>query len=219
MWRNTNNWHNITMRITDYASLPSCFITATDTDAGKTHIACEILKTWQQQGLSVAAFKPLATGASIKDGQRVSEDALRLAAVTGQAVNEINPYLYDKPASPHIADSHGTFNLSDCLHRFKQLQQDVDRILVEGVGGWCVPLSETLMLKDLALAMALPVVMVSRIGLGCINHSLLTYHQIQRDCDLWYGWIANSIDFDFSDKESNIHAIEQRMTSGTVKKT
>ncbi|MCX7545695.1 dethiobiotin synthase [Marinicella gelatinilytica] len=204
------------MRITDYTSLPSCFITATDTDAGKTHVACQILNAWKQQGFSVAAFKPMATGASYYDGKRVSEDAQHLAAVTGQPVTEVNPYLYDKPASPHIADSNQTFSLMDCLDQFKQLQQKVDRILVEGVGGWCVPLSNTLMLKDLATAMALPVVLVSRIGLGCINHTLLSYHQIQRDCDLWHGWIANVINPDFTDIDSNITAIEQRMTSGTV---
>lgn len=205
------------MRITDYGQLPSCFITATDTDAGKTHVSCEIVRAWQQQGYSVAAFKPIATGAISHKGQRVSEDALKLAAVTGQTAGEINPYLYDKPASPNIADINQSFALADCLKQFKQLHQQVDRVLVEGVGGWCVPLSDTLMLKDLAIAIGLPVVMVSRIGLGCINHSLLTFHQIQRDCHLWYGWIANIKDPDFADIDSNIGAIEQRMTSGTVK--
>lgn len=205
------------MRITDYRLLPSCFITATDTDAGKTHVACDILKAWQQQGLSVAAFKPLATGAIIHQGQPVSEDALRLATVTGQSITEINPFLFDRPASPHLADTHHCFNLNHCLLRFKQLNQQYDRVLVEGVGGWCVPLSDTLMLKDLAIAMDLPVIMVSRIGLGCINHSLLTFQQIQRDCDLWYGWISNIMDSTFADIDSNIGAIEQRMTSSTVK--
>lgn len=205
------------MRITDYGRLPSCFITATDTEAGKTHVSCEILRAWQQQGYSVAAFKPVATGAIIHKGQRVSEDALKLAAVTGQSTSEINPYLYNKPASPHIADADQTFDLVDCLKQFKQLHQQVDRVLVEGVGGWCVPLSDTLMLKDLVIAIGLPVVMVSRIGLGCINHSLLTFQQIRRDCDLWYGWTANNMDPSFADIESNIAAIEKGMTSDTVK--
>ncbi len=205
------------MRITDYSQLPSCFITATDTDAGKTHVACEILRAWQKHGLSVAAFKPIATGAISHKNQRVSEDAFKLSAVTGQSLNEINPFLYDKPASPHIADTDQTFNLTECLNHFTQLQQHVDRVLVEGVGGWCVPLSDTWMLKDLAVAIGLPVIMVSRIGLGCINHSLLTVKQIQRDCDLWHGWIANCMDANFPDIETNIKAIERRMTSDTVK--
>ena len=206
------------MRITDYSQLPSCFITATDTDAGKTHVACEILRAWQKSGLSVAAFKPIATGAVKKNGQQVSEDAIKLSAITGQSLNEINPFLYDKPASPHIADADQTFDLTECLNHFTQLQQQVDRVLVEGVGGWCVPLSDTWMLKDLAVAIGLPVVMVSRIGLGCINHSLLSFHQIHRDCDLWYGWIANCMDANFPDIETNIKAIELRMTSDTVKR-
>jgi len=207
------------MRITDYSRLPSCFITATDTDAGKTHVSCEILQAWQKQGYTVAAYKPLATGTLINKGQKANEDALNLAAVTGQALAEINPYLYDRPASPHIADVEGTFDLTDCVQQFKKLQQQADRVLVEGVGGWCVPLSGTLMLKDLAIALSLPVIMVSRIGLGCINHSLLTFHQIHRDCDLWHGWISNIIDSSYPDIKSNIEAIEQRMTSDTVKST
>lgn len=204
------------MRITDFHQLPSCFITATDTDAGKTHIACQIIASWQNQGLTVGAFKPLATGAIIHNGQRKSEDAIQLAKLTGQALHEINPYLYDRPASPHIADINNTFDLNDCLIKFERLKAQYDRVLVEGVGGWCVPLSDNLMLNHLATGLALPVVMVARIGLGCINHSLLTLNQIQSDCNLLYGWIANVIDPAFPDNDSNIKAIEQRMTSGTV---
>jgi dethiobiotin synthetase len=199
------------MLIQRYQDLPSCFITATDTDAGKTYVSCQILQAWRDAGFSVGAFKPVASGAIEQQGQLVSEDAQALAAVTGQSLEEINPYTFAHPASPHIADVTGQFDLQCATELYQVLQHKYDRVLVEGVGGWCVPLSHDLMLKDLVQALALPVVMVSRIGLGCINHSLLTYQQIQRDCDLWYGWIANVIDADFADADANVAAIETRL--------
>jgi len=198
------------MLITEYAQLPSCLITATDTDAGKTHVSCQILKAWQQQGLSVGAFKPIASGAIWLDGALVSEDAMALAQVTGQSLTEINPYTFEPPASPHMADEKGLFDLTFCVNQLHQLLKKYDRLLVEGVGGWCVPLSSDLMLKDLANAIGLPVVMVSRIGLGCINHSLLTINQIKRDSQLYHGWIANLINPEYTNAEANIKAITER---------
>ncbi len=198
------------MLITAYKNLPSCFITATDTDAGKTYVSCQILKAWQQQGFSVAAYKPIASGAIWQDKQLVSEDAMALSQVTGQSVQEINPFTFEHPASPHIADTKGEFDLTECIDHFKRLVSQYDRVLVEGVGGWCVPLSEELMLKDLVNAINLPVLMVARIGLGCINHSLLTMAQIKRDSALYHGWIANQIDPEFIDAEANIEAITER---------
>lgn len=198
------------MLITAYKNLPSCFITATDTDAGKTYVSCQILQAWQQQGLSVAAYKPIASGAIWQDKQLVSEDAMALAQVTGQALQEINPFTFEHPASPHIADENGLFDLKVCLNHFNTLLNQYDRVLVEGVGGWCVPLSDDLMLKDLVNAINLPVVMVARIGLGCINHSLLTIQQIKRDSALYHGWIANLIDPEFIDAKANIEAITAR---------
>ena len=198
------------MLITEYKNLPSCFVTATDTDAGKTHVSCEILHAWQQQGFTVGAYKPVASGAIWQAAELVSEDAIALAEVTGQTIQEINPFTFEKPASPHIADQEETFDLNVCLKQFKQILKKYDRVLVEGVGGWCVPLSSGLMLKDLVNAINLPVVLVARIGLGCINHSLLTIQQIKRDSELYHGWIANLIDPAFADVDANIKAILDR---------
>ncbi len=194
-----------------FHKLPNCLLTATDTDAGKTYIACEILKSWQDQGLSVGAYKPIASGAIWQKGQLVSEDALRLAAVTGQDTTEINPYTFEKPASPHIADVEAAFDLASCVAQYHQLEKQYDRVLVEGVGGWCVPLSADWMLNDLAAALNIPVVMVSRIGLGCINHSLLTVHQIINDGQRFHGWIANLIDKEYEDAKANISSIAARI--------
>ncbi|MEZ5471205.1 MAG: dethiobiotin synthase [Marinicella sp.] len=198
------------MLIKSFQNLPSCFITATDTDAGKTYISCQIIQAWQQQGLKVGAFKPIASGAIWQLSKLVSEDAIELAKVTGQTPEEINPFTFEQPASPHIADVNNEFDLDRCLRQFKQMQQKYDRILVEGVGGWCVPLSDQLMLRDLANAINLPIVMVARISLGCINHSLLTIDKIKQDTELYHGWIANQIDLSFADSKANINAIIDR---------
>jgi len=195
------------MLIDCYKKLPSCFITATDTDAGKTHVSCQILKAWQSEGYAVAAFKPVASGAVWQAGQLVSEDAVRLAAVTNQPLDEITTFIFEKPASPHIADIHHSFDLNRCLKQYNCLTAQYDRVLVEGVGGWCVPLSNDLMLKDMANAIALPIVMVARIGLGCINHSLLTIHRIKSESPYYHGWIANQIDAEFADAKANIQSI------------
>ena len=199
------------IKVDNFVDIPSCFLTATDTDAGKTHVACEVLKAWKKEGHSVGAYKPVASGAIEVDGNWVSEDAMRLSAVTGQALEEINPFTFVKPASPHIADEEAVFDLDKCLACYREILNKYDRVLVEGVGGWCVPMSADLMLKDMVLAMNLPVVMVARIGLGCINHSLLTINQIQQDTSLFYGWIANCIDSNFVDQASNIDSISTRI--------
>ncbi len=198
------------MLIENLSSLPSCFITATDTDAGKTFISCQILNAWKTQGHSVGAFKPVASGAIWQQGQLVSEDALELAKVTGQPLQEINPFTFEEPTSPHIADKQNVFNIDSCLKQLQKLHQKYDRVLVEGVGGWCVPLNNELMLADLANAFQLPIIMIARMGLGCINHSLLTIKQIQHDSALYHGWIANVIDPSYDYLNVNIQAIKDR---------
>lgn len=197
--------------LTSFRSLESCFITATDTDAGKTYSACQILQSWKKSGLSAGAFKPVASGGIYVNNQLVSEDALALAQVTGQKVNDINPFIYEKPASPHIADEHHSFSLQQCIERLNKLRLHHNRVLVEGVGGWCVPLSDQYMLKDMVLAFKLPVVMVVDIKLGCINHALLTAQQIKRDGSQLIAWIANCKDDEFTQAQANIQTISQKL--------
>ena len=199
------------MLINTFEQLPSCFITATDTDAGKTYVSCQILTAWKKAGLQVAGYKPIASGGIYQDGALVSEDALALAEVTEQSTQEINPFVYEKPASPHIADEHGSFDLNTCITHYQQLVENHDRVLVEGVGGWCVPLSSQLMLTDLVTQLKLPVVMVVNVKLGCINHALLTAQQILRDGHSLHGWIANQIDPGFAEAQANIDTIETQL--------
>ncbi len=199
------------------SELPSVFVTATDTDAGKTWTSCQLLRRWQARGLSVAACKPVASGGHWQGDSLLSEDALQLAAVTGQHPTEVAPFVFEKPASPHIADSEGQFDLPTCLQRLAALQSTHDRLLAEGVGGWCVPLSETLMQADLVRASGLPVVLVVPVRLGCINHALLSAAQIRRDGCRLLGWFANPIEPDFADFNANVAAIERRIQAPRIR--
>ncbi len=193
------------------ADLPSVFVTATDTEAGKTWTACRILSAWKARNFSITACKPVASGGFWQNGALVSEDALLLAAVTGQRPEAVNPFVFEKPASPHIADIQGAFDPAACLAHIRQLQAGSQRLLVEGVGGWCVPLSADMMLADFVQATGLPVLLVVPVRLGCINHALLSAAQIQRDGCCLLGWYANRIDPAFEDFEANIEAIDRRI--------
>jgi len=196
------------MRLSD---LPSVFVTGTDTDAGKTWVSCQVLRHWQASGLTAGACKPVASGGHWQGGVLVSEDAMQLAAVTGQKPEEVATYVFEKPASPHIADTRGDFAPQVCLQRMAAIQANHHRLLVEGAGGWCVPLSEKMMQAELVRASGLPVVLVVPVRLGCINHALLSAGQIRRDgCDL-LGWYANRIEPDFEDFETNVAAISRRI--------
>ncbi len=195
----------------ELAQLPSVFVTATDTDAGKTWTACRILSAWKAWEMPVAACKPVASGGVWHDGRLFSEDAQALAAVTGQDHDQVAPFVFEKPASPHIADTQGVFDPNACLAHIQRLQQENQRLLVEGVGGWCVPLSERMMLSEFVRAINLPVLLVVPIRLGCINHALLSAAQIQRDGCHLLGWYANRIEPGFEDYQANVAAIDKRI--------
>lgn len=187
------------------------FITGTDTDCGKTEIALALMQSLQSRGQSVNAMKPVASGAQMTaDGLR-NGDALRLQAQGSVAADYrlINPYAFARPVAPHIAASQADQEIR--LETIRQCYQDlagrVDWILVEGVGGWSVPLGRQLMVSDLALSLGLPVVLVVGMKLGCINHALLTVESIlATGCEL-AGWVANSVDPGMLEQARNIESL------------
>jgi dethiobiotin synthetase len=175
-----------------------CFITATDTEAGKTWIALGLMSALQQRGLRVAGMKPVASGCvQTAQGLRNS-DALMLMRQSGLslAYEDINPYAFEPAIAPHIAAEESRIGID--LHRIvdacEKLGRMADFTVVEGVGGWSVPLTETLGVRDLAAALSLPVILVVGLRLGCINHALLTAEAIVRDGLPLAGWIANQVD-------------------------
>ncbi len=191
------------------------FITGTDTDAGKTLVTTGLLVAAKNLGLSTAALKPVAAGCEqTADGLRNS-DALQLQAVmTKQFVYEqINPIALQAAIAPHIAAQQEKRSLSsDRLTGFcRSVLNQADITLVEGAGGWRVPINPRETMADLAKNLQLPVILVVGMRLGCLNHALLTFEAIVRDGLQVVGWVANCIDGDMPVLAENIDSLRVRL--------
>lgn len=175
------------------------FVTGTDTGVGKTRVAAALVAALCVRGEQVAPMKPVASGCvPTKAGLR-SDDALGLlAACAGHDYDysDVNPYAFAPPVAPHLAarEAGVEIRIDEILRRYARLRQRAQRVVVEGVGGWCVPLSETTTTADLARALALPVVLVVGVRLGCLNHALLTQESIVHADLPLAGWVANAVD-------------------------
>ncbi|QOL24848.1 dethiobiotin synthase [Thalassotalea sp. LPB0316] len=174
------------------------FITATDTDAGKTFIGCALTHLFQQQGKTLV-FKPISAGCELIDGQLVNEDAKLLGHYAGakQTITEINPIAFQDPIAPHIAAAKANCQLSaeQVSTYFDQLvKQAPDYLITEGAGGWRLPLGNKQFLSDFAKQTKQQVILVVNMKLGCLNHAQLTYETIKADGLDCVGWVANCIE-------------------------
>ncbi len=190
------------------------FVTGTDTEIGKTTIAAALLHAARVGGLSTAAVKPVAAGCErTSDGLR-NEDALALQAECSPALayELINPITLEAAIAPHIAAKEEGAALTleilagACLQVF---DRERDLTLVEGAGGWRVPLNDDELLSELAVELKLPVVLVVGMRLGCINHALLTCEAIAADGLQLAGWVANHVDPDMSRPDENLATLQQ----------
>lgn len=170
------------------------FITGTDTEVGKTLVCCALLGRLRAGGRPAVAMKPVAAGSALFDGHRRNEDAMALSRLVTPAppYTRINPYLFDPPIAPHIAAEHAgiVIDLDIIEGHYNDLRRDYAPILVEGAGGWLVPLGPDLTMADLARRLDLPVILVVAIRLGCINHALLTVESIATHGLSLAGWVA-----------------------------
>ncbi len=171
------------------------FVTATDTDAGKTFVCAGLLHYWSNMGYKTLAFKPVASGCQPGDDGLRNDDALQLIAASNISLDyeTINPYAFAPAIAPHIAAQQAgiKIDLDKITSAIAQYQQKADYVLVEGVGGWLVPLNERQSLADLAKLLAFPVILVVRMRLGCINQALLTAQAIEQSGLTIAGWVAN----------------------------
>jgi dethiobiotin synthetase len=192
------------------------FITGTDTDAGKTSVAAGLLCAAKQQGCSTLAMKPVASGCDMSAEGLRNSDALALIAQSTVPLpyTQINPYAFAPAIAPHIAAQEAVVELSVAdLYRTAQviLQQQADFTLIEGAGGWRVPISATEFLSDFAIALQLPVILVVGVKLGCINHALLTAQAIINDGLELAGWVANVVDPSCARLAENLATLQQLM--------
>jgi len=196
------------------------FVTGTDTAVGKTRVAAGLCRAFVMRGKRVAAMKPVASGcASTPEGLR-SDDALILTAAANLRVPyaEVNPYAFEAPIAPHIAarESGCTIDLDVLSRAYERLSARSEVLIVEGAGGWLVPLDERHSLADLAVLWRLEVILVVGMRLGCLNHALLTAESIARRGLRLYGWVANALDPRFERLRENIASLEARIAAPCV---
>lgn len=196
------------------------FVTGTDTDVGKTHVACQLIQQFVAQGLKVIGMKPIAAGCELLDGVWVNEDVQKLTAASNVTAPAelINPYCYKEYIAPHIAAEKAgeTIEIDKILNAFNQLNTMADVVIVEGAGGFLVPLDDQTSMADLAEALDIPVILVVGMRLGCINHSLLTVESIKARGLSLHGWVANEIDPEMSMYRENLETIEGELGMRTI---
>ncbi len=192
------------------------FIAGTDTDAGKTTVAAGLLEAANRSGLSTLGMKPVAAGCEHTEQGLRNADALSLQQAMSLSLpyEQINPVALEPAIAPHIAADQAGRRLTVAqLAGFCRglLMQSADLALIEGAGGWRVPLNRRETLADLAVELQLPVILVVGLKLGCINHALLTAEAIARDGLALAGWVANTVDGDMQAFEANLATLRQRL--------
>jgi dethiobiotin synthetase len=193
---------------------PAWFVAGTDTEIGKTFIACALLHALRDRGLSAIGMKPVAAGT---DEKGRNDDVEALIAASGvEAPRElINPYLFAPAIAPHIAalEEKRPIDIERIAQSFAALRPLADAIVVEGVGGFCVPLGPRVDAADLAQRLALPVILIVGMRLGCISHALLTAQAIAARGLTLAGWVANRIDPQMARFDENLASLEERLTA------
>jgi dethiobiotin synthetase len=192
------------------------FVTGTDTEVGKTTVAAGLLHAARLRGLSTAAAKPVASGCVKTEQGLRNDDALALLAQCSLPLRyeEVNPQAFEPAIAPHLAAREAGVVL-DVASLYQPVREVLDRgadfSLVEGAGGWRVPLSGTQTLSDLAIALGLPVILVVGVRLGCINHAVLTAEAIACDGLQLAGWVANIVEPQTSRLEDNLATLAERL--------
>ncbi|MDO8350551.1 MAG: dethiobiotin synthase [Gallionella sp.] len=192
----------------------SYFVTGTDTDVGKTLISCALLHGFAGQGLRVVGFKPVAAGCDEHDH---NDDAQRLRAAGNvlATYGQVNPYCFTRAVAPHLAAQFAgiRINLDRIVTSYRELAAQADVVIVEGAGGFFVPLNAEQDGADLVRQLQLPVILGVGMRLGCLNHALLTKQAIAANGLKLAGWVANCAEGTMPMLDENIAALQQRITA------
>ncbi len=175
--------------------MATVFVTGTDTGVGKTVVSCALLQYWQGCGMKVAGFKPVASGAEPVNGRLQNADALALQRFSNCDLPYalVNPYVFEPATAPHIAAREVGESIDTAVldRTYSEIARRCDNVVIEGAGGWRVPLDDKLSFADWVAGHRWPVLLVVSIKLGCINHAILSWRDIQRAGVSLAGWIAN----------------------------
>lgn len=191
------------------------FVTGTDTGVGKTLAACALLRALARSGVRAVGMKPVAAGA-VRDAEGwLNEDVAALMHASARVAPRalVNPYCFEAAIAPHIAAAGAgvSIDLDTIAHAYEKLATLSEVVVVEGAGGFCIPLGERIDSADLAARLDLPVLLVVGLRLGCLNHALLTQQAIRARGLRLAGWIANHIDPDMQAVAENVAALRQRI--------
>lgn len=193
------------------------FVTGTDTGVGKTLVAAALLHAFAARGLRTVGMKPVAAGCEWRDGVAYWDDVeqLRVAANVDAAQALVNPYRFEPAIAPHIAAAQSgvTIQLDIIARACDALQAQADVVIVEGAGGFRVPLNDHQDMADLARRLSLPVILVVGMRLGCINHALLSAEAIRHAGLPLAGWVANRIDPAMAQFDANLATLQQRLNA------
>ncbi|MDR2219538.1 MAG: dethiobiotin synthase [Methylobacillus sp.] len=193
------------------------FITGTDTGVGKTLIASALVHHFAQNGQRAVGLKPVATGCAWHDGQLLSDDVAELQAASNVTLplQIINPYAFEPPLAPHIAAAlvGQRIEIKTLLNAYEQAATATDVVVVEGVGGFRVPLNNHEDTADLAARLALPVILVIGVRLGCLSHALLTAESIASRGLKLASWVANVIDPQMAALQEYVQSLKQRIAA------
>ena len=196
------------------------FVTGTDTGCGKTEVSLGLMAAWQTRGLRVLGMKPVATGCRPGSSGLRNEDALRLQhqGSSEAPYGLVNPYAFEPPIAPHIAAGQAgvEIELTSIASAYRRLAAESDRVVVEGIGGWRVPLGSSLSVSDIPKALKLPVLLVVGLRLGCLNHALLTMESIRAQGRYLAGWVANGIDPKMQASDANLATLAALMGAACI---
>jgi dethiobiotin synthetase len=191
------------------------FVAGTDTGVGKTLVAVGLLRRFGALGLRAAGMKPIAAGC---EGRNDDVEALLAAGMGGLDRSLVCPYLFKPPIAPHIAAAEAgmKIDLAVIEMAFRQLRNQADVLIVEGVGGFRVPLDERADAGAIPKRLGLPVILVVGLRLGCLNHALLTQEAIEAEGLELAGWVANRVDPAMARAKENIEALSQRLRAPLI---
>ncbi len=199
------------------------FVTGTDTGVGKTLVAVSLLRGLAAAGYGAVGMKPVAAGCTLQDGELRNNDALALqqAGTRRLSYREVNPVALEQAVAPHLAAARErvAIRVTDIARCARGLARPGEFLVVEGAGGWRVPLEGRASMADLAVAIGLPVLLVVGIRLGCLNHALLSAEAIRRDGLDLAGWIAVRVDPHAALADEQIATLGERLGcphAGTV---
>lgn len=193
------------------------FVAGTDTGIGKTHVSCALLHALRGAGVRASGMKPVASGCDrTAEGLR-NEDALALIEASDPQTDyaTCNPYAFEPAIAPHLAaaDAGVDIELARIEAAYAQLAAQAECVVVEGVGGWMVPLSGSLDAGAIPRKLNLPVILVVGLKLGCINHARLSARAIQTDACELLGWIGNRVDPAMQRADDNLETLQHFLTA------